>query len=84
MSELPTVAPTTDVHDDECSDVNLNDPFRPAGPYGIAKSCEARIAKLEAEKDALPRSKHKAINRRLRELRDLMEWCRTRAGYVEP
>lgn len=84
MTNPPTSTQSTAMCDYEGRVVDLSDPFRPTGPYGMAKTCEVRIAKLEAEKGALPRSKHKAINHRVRQLRDFMEWCKTREGYVEP
>lgn len=56
----------------------------PIGPTGMARECEKTIARLTAERDALPRSERKAINRRLREVRYLLAFCKSRAGYVEP
>ena len=61
-----------------------NDPFRPTGPYAVAKLCEETIAQLEAERAALPRSERRPINKRIAMLRRHRDWCRTRAGYVEP
>lgn len=80
----PTSTQSAVMPDQEGSFVDLGAPAPPTGPYGMAKACEAKLAELQAEKDSLPRSKRKAINRRLVELRDLTEWCKTRAGYAEP
>ena len=49
----------------------------------IAKDIRARIAEMEAEKAVLPRSERRPINRRLHSLRGLLEWAKTRQGYVE-
>ena len=72
------------LHADEADGIDLTDPFRPTGPYGIAKACEAKIAELEAERSALPKSQRKAITAQLQSLRTTMRWCRSRAGYEEP
>ena len=70
--------------DEEDDTVNLSDPFRPTGPYGVAKACEAKIIELEALRATVTPSKRRAINKWLHILRDLVKWCQTRAGYVEP
>jgi len=43
---------------------------------------EARIAELEGEKSALPRRERRPINQQIHLLRDVLDWCKTRAGYV--
>jgi hypothetical protein len=56
----------------------------PHGPNGMAMSCEDKIAELLAEREKLPRSERKPINQRIHLLRDVLAWCKTRAGYIEP
>lgn len=53
----------------------------PRGPNGLAALCRDSIAELEAKRDALPRSERKPVNRRLHEVRKLLRFCETRAGY---
>ena len=60
------------------------DPFRETGPYGIAKACDERIAELEASKAVTPRAERGKINKQIHTLKQMRDWCRTRAGYVEP
>lgn len=55
----------------------------PRGPNALARVCEEQIAKLEAQRSALPRSERKPINQHLHTVRQLLAWCKTRAGYVE-
>lgn len=71
-------------NDGHMEPVDPSDPLRPTGPYGIAKACEDTIARLERERESLPRSEKKAVNRRIHQLRQMARWCKTRAGYVEP
>lgn len=53
------------------------------GPNAMARTIEARIAELEAEKAACrTREERRPINQHLHMLRDLLAWCKTRAGYV--
>ena len=54
------------------------------GPNRMAEMLEERIAELMLEKAALPQSERRPINQRLHQLRNLLRWCKTRAGYVEP
>jgi hypothetical protein len=53
----------------------------PIGPTGMASKFREQIARLEAERAALPRSQRKPINQRLHLVRGLLKWCETRAGY---
>lgn len=53
------------------------------GPTGMARVLEAKIAELQLERAAVPRSDRRPINQRLHTLRGLLTWCRSRAGYVE-
>jgi hypothetical protein len=56
----------------------------PPGPNGLARLCEDRIAELEAAKAACrSREERRPINQHLHTLRDMLRWCRSRAGYVE-
>ena len=59
------------------------DPFRETGPYGIAKACEERIAELEAAKAITRRADRGTINKQIHALKQMRDWCRTRAGYVD-
>ena len=54
--------------------VNLND---------MAAEIEARIADLDLEKTAVPRAERRPINQQIHTLRNLLDWCKTRADYVE-
>jgi len=56
----------------------------PQGPNGMARACEDQIAELEAQKLTVPRSQRRPINQRLHAIRELLAWCKTRAGYVPP
>jgi len=58
------------------------DPNRETGPNAIARQCEETIARLVVERDALPRSERRAINQKLHNIRYMLRWCKTRAGYV--
>ncbi len=55
---------------------------RPKGPNGVARGCEETIAELEAEKLTAPRARRRQINQRIHLLRDVLAWCKTRAGYT--
>jgi hypothetical protein len=55
----------------------------PRGPNELARACEAQIAELEARKATLLRSERRPINQQLHTIRQLLAWCKTRAGYVE-
>jgi len=65
-------------------DGDLADPFRPNGPYAIAKTCEESIARLEAERETAAQAERRTINRRIHQLRQMLAWCKSRRGYVEP
>lgn len=54
------------------------------GPNAMAAKVVTMIAKLEAEKAAASsRAERRPINQRLHSLRGLLEWAKTRVGYVE-
>lgn len=64
------------------SDVERED--YPVGPNGMALALEARIDELEAHKLTLrTRAEKRPINRHLHALQGMLEWCKTRAEYVE-
>jgi hypothetical protein len=55
----------------------------PPGPNGLALLCADRIAELEQERAiAATRDEKRAINKHLHLCRDMLRWCKTRAGYV--
>lgn len=56
----------------------------PEGPNGMARACEDTIAELEAKRLTVPRSERRGINQRLHAIRELLAWCKTRAGYIAP
>lgn len=56
----------------------------PSGPNGMARLCEDRIAELEALKAACRTGTERSpINKQLFALRGWLQWCKSRAGYVE-
>lgn len=64
---------------------NLSKEDFPLGPNGAALFLEARIDELEAHKLTLrTRAEKRPVNQQLHTLRDMLYWCRTRAGYVKP
>ena len=57
----------------------------PKGPWGMARGLEAKIEELEAHKgECQDNSERRKINQRLRLMREMLGWCKTRAGYVRP
>ena len=57
----------------------------PKGPNGMILALESRIDELEAHKLSLrTRAERRPVNKQLHMLRGLLEWSKTRAGYVEP
>jgi len=57
----------------------------PRGPWHTARELEASIAELEASKAAAgSKDDRRSINQRLQLQRDLLKWCKTRAGYIKP
>jgi hypothetical protein len=52
----------------------------PTGPNAMAEKITARLVELEAAKAAGQRGTN---NVRIRELKSLLRWCKSRAGYVE-
>lgn len=57
------------------------DPDRETGPNAVARLCEETIAQLLAERELLPRSERKPINQKLHNVRRVLQFCKTRAGY---
>ena len=56
----------------------------PPCPTGLVLVGADRIAELEREKAvAATREEKRAINKHLHLCRDMLRWCKTRAGYVE-
>lgn len=56
----------------------------PRGPTGMARYLEARIDELEGQRlDAGDRHERRPINKALHACRDMLRWCKSRAGYVE-
>lgn len=53
----------------------------PIGPNGIARECEEKIARLLVEKETASKSARGEINRKIHRLRQLLAFCKTRAGY---
>lgn len=54
------------------------------GPNGMARLCEDRIAELEAERaECRTRDERRPINQQLHTARQMLRWCKTRAGYRE-
>lgn len=56
----------------------------PIGPSGMARECEAAIAKLIADRTNSSPAERREINEQLRRFRRLLAFCKTRAGYAEP
>ena len=57
----------------------------PKGPNGLHDLCRDEIAKLDALIEAAPtKAAAKKLRSRRKTLRMAMNWCKTRAGYVEP
>jgi hypothetical protein len=54
------------------------------GPNYLARVCEDAIARMAAERAALPPSERAKINAKLRSSRRLLRFATTRAGYVAP
>lgn len=62
------------------SDIDPDD--FPSGPTGMAKYLEARIDELEGQRqDARDRHERRPINKQLHACRDMLRWCKSRAGY---
>ena len=54
-----------------------------SGPNGMAIQCQRKLAELEAEEaDCTDRRRKKEIKRQMRQLRDLLRFAKTRAGYT--
>lgn len=53
----------------------------PRGPNGLAALCADKIEELTALRDTLPRSERKPVNQHLHTVRQMLRWCKTRAGY---
>ncbi len=55
----------------------------PCGPTGMARYIEARLTELEEQKAGRPpKEVRREINKQMHLFRDLLRWCKTRAGYV--
>jgi hypothetical protein len=52
------------------------------GPTGVARECEAKIVALLAERETLPRSGRREINRKLHRFREILAFCKSRSGYI--
>lgn len=53
------------------------------GPKELERSCLDRLAELESQKaKCKDKTQRRAINKHMHTLRDMVKWCRTRAGYV--
>lgn len=52
-----------------------------SGPRRIAMKLEGQIAELEAQRATVAKADRKVINRKLHMHRELLRWCKTRAGY---
>ena len=65
-------------------EIDLSDPFRPTGPYGIAKLFAEHIVAIKAELPSLSLREQNRARARMRHLKQTMIWCKSRAGYVEP
>lgn len=52
------------------------------GPNLLARDLEARIAELKEQRAALPRSQRRPLNQRLHAAKQLLDWCKSRSGYV--
>jgi hypothetical protein len=50
----------------------------------MARRIEAEIEALIAEREALSARERRPKNRKLHTLRNLLAWCKTRAGYEPP
>lgn len=57
---------------------------RETSPWSMARTLEGRVKVLEAELAAAPIDRQKAMKRNLKINRQLLRWCKTRAGYVDP
>jgi hypothetical protein len=68
----------------EDEEIDLTDPLRPTGPYGMSQFYLKRIAEIEAAMPELPPAKRKRASNQIRFLKRQVKWCRSRAGYVEP
>lgn len=56
----------------------------PDGPNAWALRLEGKIADLEVRRaKCRTMAARRPINRQLHALRDLLKWCKSRAGYVE-
>jgi hypothetical protein len=54
----------------------------PSGPTGMAQYLVDRIDELEGLKlEATCREERRPINQALHRCRDMLRWCRSRAGY---
>jgi len=55
---------------------------RPLGPRGMAEALEANLAQLKLQRAVVKsRAERRTINQRIDRMRELLRWCKTRAGY---
>lgn len=54
----------------------------PLGPTGMAEQFQIRIVELEASLASAAPGQRRAINKRLRMAKDMLKWCKSRAGYT--
>lgn len=57
------------------------DPDRETGPTALARLWEVRVSMLTAERDAVASEDRKAVNQQLKTARQMLRFCKTRAGY---
>ena len=69
----------------ELSPSKLDRDSCPSGPNGMARMCEDRIAELlEQKAECRTRAERSPINKYIHMLRNMLRWCKSRTGYVEP
>lgn len=57
----------------------------PRGPNGLHDLCRDEITKIDALIDAAPtKAEAKKLRARRKTCRIMMNWCKTRAGYIIP
>lgn len=65
----------------------MDDTFakHPPGPNGLHDVCRDELVKINAALAAdPPKAEAKKLRSRRKTCRMMMNWCKTRAGYVEP
>lgn len=57
----------------------------PGGPTAMAAHLEDKITELNAQREvATSRAERSSLNKHLHSCKDLLAWCKTRAGYRGP